>query len=297
MSKPDKINRLRRADHFPAGHTPIMANRPNVTGRVPAHDHEFFEIALMAGGRGVHRSVYVAQPVRAGDAFILKPGAWHTYEGCVALKVYNCYFGAELLERELASLASDPAMNYLFRGGPKSLEALGIISFRLEPEALRACQGHIEAIVRCDDPIYGHIERVGHLLLLLGQLARGMGAGQRVASESAPRHPAVGEALRLLDEGFAIAWSLEELARRVHLAPAYLVRLFKRETGRAPMAYLARCRAERAAALLLGTARSVHEIGEAVGWDDPNYFARRFRGHFGVSATEYRERFHNIDSE
>jgi AraC family L-rhamnose operon transcriptional activator RhaR len=28
-----------------------------------------------------------------------------------------------------------------------------------------------------------------------------------------------------------------------------------------------------------------------VGWPDPNYFARRFRSHFGLSATTFRERF------
>jgi AraC family L-rhamnose operon transcriptional activator RhaR len=28
-----------------------------------------------------------------------------------------------------------------------------------------------------------------------------------------------------------------------------------------------------------------------VGWDDPNYFARRFKAHFGISATRYRQQF------
>ena len=36
------------------------------------------------------------------------------------------------------------------------------------------------------------------------------------------------------------------------------------------------------------TARTVADIGQEVGWLDPNYFARRFRAHFGVSATAYR---------
>jgi AraC family L-rhamnose operon transcriptional activator RhaR len=54
------------------------------------------------------------------------------------------------------------------------------------------------------------------------------------------------------------------------------------------MAYLRRARAERSAYLLLSTADPVSVIGAAVGWDDPNLFARRFRTHFGLSPTAYR---------
>jgi AraC family L-rhamnose operon transcriptional activator RhaR len=57
------------------------------------------------------------------------------------------------------------------------------------------------------------------------------------------------------------------------------------------MQFLAHLRAERAAVLLLRTTRDVSVIGEQVGWNDPNYFARRFKAHFGMSATKYREKF------
>jgi AraC family transcriptional regulator, L-rhamnose operon transcriptional activator RhaR len=62
-------------------------------------------------------------------------------------------------------------------------------------------------------------------------------------------------------------------------------------TGLPPMAYLARQRVEAAAEQLLHTESSVSQIGRAVGWPDQNYFARRFKAHFGLSATEYGNRF------
>jgi AraC family transcriptional regulator, L-rhamnose operon transcriptional activator RhaR len=57
------------------------------------------------------------------------------------------------------------------------------------------------------------------------------------------------------------------------------------------MAYLARRRVQMAAALLLHTDRPVTQVGRSVGWPDQNYFARRFKAHFGLSASTYRSRF------
>jgi AraC family L-rhamnose operon transcriptional activator RhaR len=57
------------------------------------------------------------------------------------------------------------------------------------------------------------------------------------------------------------------------------------------MAYLARCRVETAAILLVHTTQPITQIGRSVGWPDPNYFARRFKGHTGLSPSAYRSRF------
>jgi AraC family L-rhamnose operon transcriptional activator RhaR len=104
-------------------------------------------------------------------------------------------------------------------------------------------------------------------------------------------HQAVTEGIRLMEEDIRRDWTLPDLAKRLKLDKSYLVRLFRAHTGSPPMQFLTRLRAERAAMLLLRTKRDIGIIGQQVGWDDPNYFARRFRAHFGVSATNYRKQF------
>ncbi len=42
---------------------------------------------------------------------------------------------------------------------------------------------------------------------------------------------------------------------------------------------------------LLHSDQPVTCIGREVGWPDQNYFARRFKAHYGLSATTYRTRF------
>jgi AraC family L-rhamnose operon transcriptional activator RhaR len=56
------------------------------------------------------------------------------------------------------------------------------------------------------------------------------------------------------------------------------------------MTFLARVRAERAATLLAHSALSAAQVGAAVGWGDPTYFARRFRMLVGLTPSEYRRR-------
>jgi AraC family L-rhamnose operon transcriptional activator RhaR len=107
-------------------------------------------------------------------------------------------------------------------------------------------------------------------------------------------HPAVADAMRMMEARPAHPWTLTELAAELHLAPGYLVRLFKSATGLPPMAFLSRHRVEVAAVQLLHTDSPICRIGESVGWPDQNYFARRFRAHYGLSASAYRARFsHN----
>jgi AraC family transcriptional regulator, L-rhamnose operon transcriptional activator RhaR len=128
------------------------------------------------------------------------------------------------------------------------------------------------------------------LLSELGRVAQA-DAGTEGLRAAASIHPAVGRAIRMLEADVARRWALGELADELHLAPGYLVRLFKAATGLPPMAYLAQVRAEQAAVLLLHSDEPVTCIGRAVGWPDQNYFARRFKAHYGLSATTYREPF------
>ena len=134
---------------------------------------------------------------------------------------------------------------------------------------------------------------LGLLSLVLSELGRAAAAsGGADGTERGGRlHPAVRRAMRLLESDIARPWTLTALAEELHLAPAYLVRLFKDATGLPPKAYLAQLRAERAAVLLLHSDDPITGIGRAVGWPDQNYFARRFKAHYGLSATTYRRQF------
>jgi AraC family transcriptional regulator len=83
--------------------------------------------------------------------------------------------------------------------------------------------------------------------------------------------------------------SLPRLARIAAFSPFHFHRLFKAITGETLFGFVQRVRIERAAGVLKSrTDRSVLEVALDYGFSSAATFARAFRAHFGMSATEWR---------
>ena len=276
-------NRYRAIHHFRQPQLGIHTSHHVLDAPVVLHDHDFFEIAFVTGGEGIHVSASGEQNATQGDGWILAPGAWHAYRDCQNLEVCNCCFAGALLERELVALRHDVGANHLFFQGPLALERRGLITFAASGTALFDSWSALHSSPTS-------LIRTARVLLFLGELSICLPAPHHAPMEKAP-HPAVAQVKERLEKDMGECWTLPLLARQLHLAPGYLARVFKEATGVAPIVWLHRLRCERAAQLLLQTNLPIGKIGETVGWGDPNLFARRFRAAYGVSASQYRARF------
>ena len=260
----------------------------------PLHSHSFVEIAFVTAGTGTHVSRRGREPLRVGDVVLLRPGVWHGYDDCQDLTLHNLCFSSELLRQELTWTRDDPMLGYLLWTGPYVTQRRGILTAHLEPETLARCESHLAELseIRHCPPAEYRADIVGRLSLLFGQVGRVVAQDHDLAPGTAGQvHPAIGQAMRLFEADLARRWTLTELAAHLHLDPSYLVRLFKASTSLPPMAYLAQLRAEHAATLLLHSDLPINSISQAVGWPDQKYFARRFKAHYGLSASAYRSRF------
>ncbi|WP_432950717.1 AraC family transcriptional regulator [Kribbella sp. CA-253562] len=285
------VGNTRTLLHFVDGAVAHAGPYVHETGH-PVHTHSFFETVVITGGTGFHRSLAGRQELAVGDVILLRPGVWHAYEDCEDLHLYNCCFSADLMQRELAWMREDPLLGFLLWTGPFSAQRRGILTTHLDDKALAEAIGHLEGLggLRHELVQLHRGDIVGRLSLFLSCLARAVAAGGLIGSETAT-HPAVLTAMRLMEADPARQWMLNDLAEELHLVPGYLVRLFKSSTGLPPMAYLSRHRVELAADLLLHTDLPISRIAESVGWPDQNYFARRFKSHYGLTASNYRARF------
>ncbi|MFL5676590.1 MAG: helix-turn-helix domain-containing protein [Chloroflexota bacterium] len=100
--------------------------------------------------------------------------------------------------------------------------------------------------------------------------------------------PLVERSLGYIHEHYARAFDIDELARQVSVSPSYLFRLFKKKMDLTPMHYRTMVRIDKAKLLLADDQLTVDSVAQRVGFDDPKYFARVFRGVTGTTPSSYR---------
>lgn len=81
---------------------------------------------------------------------------------------------------------------------------------------------------------------------------------------------------------------LDELAVSLGISPAYLSRMFKRDTGICLQDYVNQVRVERAASLLVYSQMSLPTIAHYVGFPNQSYFGKMFRRFQNMTPKEYR---------
>ncbi len=91
-----------------------------------------------------------------------------------------------------------------------------------------------------------------------------------------------------LDQNGALSPTVHEMAQRAQCTPEHLSRSFKRYLGVTPSQYLNERRLRQAVHLLTHTNRRVSDIARVLGYEEPTYFTRLFKGAYGKSPKEYR---------
>ena len=95
--------------------------------------------------------------------------------------------------------------------------------------------------------------------------------------------------LTFLQKNVHRALTLSELADHAHLSVPHFSRLFKEQTGFAPIDFFIHLKIQEANRLLLISDMTVREISYELGYEDPYYFSRLFKRIMGMSPTQYRE--------
>lgn len=89
---------------------------------------------------------------------------------------------------------------------------------------------------------------------------------------------------------------LHDIASQVYLSPGYLSTLFKRETKKNIVQYIAIRRMEKAKNLIMNSNISIKKVGQAVGYQNTSYFCLLFRKCYGITAQQMREMSVNDDN-
>lgn len=244
-----------------------------ITHTFARHSHDYYVIGVIEEGVQSFDYRGARQVTPAGDVFVIHPGEAHTGEA-VSPRGYTyrtLYPPVPLLQRAYSDIAGreqgvpffpapvihDGEVARCLRDLHLALTA-GVTPLEREARFLEACALLITRYAEIHPP-----ERA---------------AGQE--------RSVVQQVRCYLDQHFAEPVSLAELARLVGLSPYYVHRVFEREVGLPPHAYLESVRI-RQAQLLLAQGEPIIQVAAELGFSDQSHLTRRFTRLLGVTPGQY----------
>jgi AraC family transcriptional regulator, transcriptional activator of pobA len=247
------------------------------------HRHDYHELIWIRSGSGRHLIDGAPLPIEEDTITIIGRGQVHVFEEGEDLH------GAVLRLRD-----------ELLPGDAKRLPAAWMLSGRCgrSVPVPRDRADQLEALLRALDEELGRptgpesSQLRGHLISVVLLWL------ERWYDTSREDHPDPDEAqvellrrfVRALERDYADHHDAAHYADELRVPPATLSRALTQVTGRGTKELvLDRVMAE-AARLLRFTDQNVQQVAQRVGYDDPLYFSRAFKRHFGDSPMAYRAR-------
>ena len=96
--------------------------------------------------------------------------------------------------------------------------------------------------------------------------------------------------MQYIQENYQKSLTLDDIADSVLISKSGVQKLFTAYLQTSPIEYLVRYRLQCAANLLTATDRKIEVISQDTGFHDVAYFCRKFKGLYGMTPTQYRQR-------
>ncbi len=281
------LRRLRSQEWFHPDGFPLAVERRDPQEPFPPHTHEFSELVIVTGGRGVHVTGDEEWELSAGDVFVIAGNRPHHFRDMRDLRLVNILYQPEKLELATRDLPTLPGYHELFtlRGSWRRRPFRSRL--RLTAPELAHVMGLVDALdseLRSRAPGFGFMAAAA-FMQIVGSLSRCRSRDGGPDDRALPR---IADALSHLERHFDQPVTIAELARIAAMSRRNFTRVFRKATGASPLAYLIQLRLGRAAALLRNTVRKITDIAFDAGFNDSNYFARQFRRILGVTPRQYR---------
>ena len=100
---------------------------------------------------------------------------------------------------------------------------------------------------------------------------------------------AFADIIEYVHQNFAEKILLDDMAQNLNFSKSYIIRLFKKNTGKTFSTYLNNYRIYKALELLEENDKSILEISESCGFENLSYFIRLFKQSTGMTPLQYRK--------
>lgn len=240
--------------------------------RYHSHEPQEYEIHYFFQGSGSFRSKNAVQRISGGSAIFCRPLESHAIQ---------------------ASDPEDPISYYavLFRTGPEDEEIRELLESKIDLyPRISLGSGHrffFEKLKEQSEST-NSLVRTAALHRFLGFLYELLGSLEQMPKGKTSNFH-VEKALRIMQRQVFNPMTVKDLAQRLELNPAYLIRLFQRHLQVSPKQYMLKLKIEAGAAMLISSTRPVYEIADLLHFSSEFHFSRVFKQHTGQPPREYRE--------
>ncbi len=253
------------------------------------HHHDFCELVIVTRGSAMHVLEGNEFPVTAGDVFLLQGRQRHYFYDRQNLDLINIMYDPKKIALPENELRRMPGYCAMFMLEPTYRRQHRFASrLHLKRVPLAHVEQLAEAMEReCAQAKPGYeVALRAKLLELLVYLSRAYTGNGTTEAHALLR---VGNVIGALENDFSRDWKLEDLVQIAHMSRSNLMRVFRKATGQSPIEYLVRLRIQRAMEMLRNTDLTITEIAMEVGFNDSNYFTRKFRRVLGESPSSFRQ--------
>ena len=245
--------------------------------RIERRNSMFYVFEAVESGRGTLEVEGAVFHPAAGDCYLIPAGTDH------------CYYSDE----------KEPWIKHWFNASGSAMDGL-LQSYGLQNVIFFPDADLIDLFRRGLsklEPLNGDVQD-GEGAAVLIRIIRELAVFHRKLHSDQPLFSEEGETLRDYLEQHLREHppTLAELARLIHRSEAQTLRIFRRDFGTSPIAYLLDRKIETAENLLTYSPVSVKELAQILGFDDRFYFSRLFKRKTGLSPLHFQQRRKNEKS-
>lgn len=277
---------------FKDGSFPFNISMGYVEGEFPMHSHDFSELLIVLKGRGEHIINNESYELRTGDVFIIKGSAKHGFKKSHGLEVCNIMFDPNNFLFQTNELRKMRGFQCLFVLEPYYRELKQFKSrMKLSLDNLK----HVHRIIQelSNEFLNQQQAYKTRITALFAELVVFLSREYEVEEIIDSRVLIqISEAITFMELNYLEQIKLEDIAEKAFVSPSHFCRIFKSTYKVSPIDYVIKLRIWHAGQLLRFKDKTVTQIAFESGFQDSNYFARRFKKEMGMSPKEYRNHVH-----
>ncbi|GBF34609.1 transcriptional regulator [Desulfocucumis palustris] len=245
-----------------------------VTQSFSRHTHDGFAMGVIE--RGALKFYYRGENIVAphGQINLAIPGEAHN--GHAASNegwTYRMFYLEPAMLRQAASeIKGKPGDIPFFRAGVLRDDAMAAVLRRL----------HI-LLEKPETPV---IEQESLLLWTLSQFIMRHADGFYQLRPAGREQQAVRKVREYIEDNFNEDISIKQLSAMANLSPFHLIRVFRKEVGIPPHAYLKQARIKKAKALI-ASGLPIARVSMETGFTDQSHLTRHFKGITGITPGQY----------